>query len=311
MTMNRQRLIVMLAAFIFAISLTLINGAVTDLEAASSAKAITAFSFTNPAATGTINESAKTISVIVPYGTDVTALVATFTTTGVSVKVNGLAQQSGVNINNFTSPLPYVVWAEDNSIATYVVTVYLDSGAFRLPDTGQTACYNDSGTPIACTGTAQDGDYIVNPMSFTDNHDGTITDNVTGLLWQKCTLGLSGLDCASGTATLIDWYTATNASNACGSSTLVGLSWRLPTAYELRTIVDYGRKTLISYGVYGAAIDTNNFPNTQVNVYWASSTYANQPNDALYVHFRDGSTYFDYKGTAYYVRCVRGQKVGN
>ena len=38
----------------------------------------------SPAVTGTINEAAHTIALTVPFGTNVTALVATFTTTGAS-----------------------------------------------------------------------------------------------------------------------------------------------------------------------------------------------------------------------------------
>lgn len=30
--------------------------------------------------------------------------------------------------------------------------------AFKLPDTGQTKCYNSSGTEISCAGTGQDGE---------------------------------------------------------------------------------------------------------------------------------------------------------
>ncbi len=67
----------------------------------SSAKAITAFSITSPAATGIIDENAKTISVNVPYDTDVTILIATFTTTGASVTVNATPQISGTTANNF------------------------------------------------------------------------------------------------------------------------------------------------------------------------------------------------------------------
>ncbi len=88
-----------------------------------SAKAITSFSFASPAASGTIDENAKTIAVTVPYDTDVTALVATFSTTGVSVKVGTTDQISGSTPNDFTSPVLYVVTAADNTTATYTVTV--------------------------------------------------------------------------------------------------------------------------------------------------------------------------------------------
>lgn len=89
------------------------------------AKAITAFGFPGfgPAAAGTIDEAAHTIAVPVPWGADVTHLVATFTTTGASVSVAGTPQVSGTTVNDFTHPLTYVVTAADGSTQAYVVTV--------------------------------------------------------------------------------------------------------------------------------------------------------------------------------------------
>ncbi|HUJ19278.1 MAG TPA: hypothetical protein VL197_14940 [Nitrospirota bacterium] len=95
------------------------------------AKAITAFSFTNPAATGTINESTKTIAVIVPFGTDVTALIATFSTNGASVKVVATVQISGATPNDFTSPVTYTVTAADGTVATYTVTVTVTASSAK------------------------------------------------------------------------------------------------------------------------------------------------------------------------------------
>ncbi|WP_459923212.1 hypothetical protein [Desulfatiferula olefinivorans] len=86
-------------------------------------KKITAFGFAAPLATGVISEAAKTISVSVPFGTDVTALVAVFTTTGVEATVGGLDQESGVTANDFTAPVVYTVTAEDDSTVDYTVTV--------------------------------------------------------------------------------------------------------------------------------------------------------------------------------------------
>jgi hypothetical protein len=103
---------------------------------AQTAKAITAFRFASPAATGTINENAKTIAVTVPYGTNVTALVATFTTTGSSVKVGSTVQVSGTTANNFTSPVIYTVTAADGSTVSYVVTVTVAGGS----EIGRASC---------------------------------------------------------------------------------------------------------------------------------------------------------------------------
>ena len=121
----------------------------------SSAKVIMAFSFTNPAATGTIDQNAKTISVVVPYGTNVTTLVATFTTTGASVKVGPTVQASGTTANDFTNPVSYIVAAADGSTATYIVaiTVALNSAkaitAFSFTSPAATGIINESAKTIA------------------------------------------------------------------------------------------------------------------------------------------------------------------
>jgi len=89
-------------------------------------KLITAFSFEglSPAINGVINEGAGTIAVTVPFLTNVTALVATFTNSLHStVSVSGVNQVSGTTANNYTTPVPYLVTAEDQSTRYYTVTV--------------------------------------------------------------------------------------------------------------------------------------------------------------------------------------------
>ena len=87
----------------------------------STLKAITAFSLAG--VVGTINETGKTIAVPMPFGTDVTALVAIFTTTGASVKVGSTVQISGTTANNFTSPVIYTVTASNATTQDYTVTI--------------------------------------------------------------------------------------------------------------------------------------------------------------------------------------------
>ena len=92
---------------------------VTVAVAASSAKAITAFSLAGVA--GVINETNKTVAVTMPFGTNAAALVATFTTTGASVAVGATTQISGTTANDFTNPLTYTVTAADGSTVDYTV----------------------------------------------------------------------------------------------------------------------------------------------------------------------------------------------
>jgi PGF-pre-PGF domain-containing protein len=83
------------------------------------AKSITSFRFNSfdPDVVGIINEASNTIALVVPYGTDVTALVPTIAHSGTSISPN-----SGV-ARNFSGPVTYTVTAADGTTQSYVVTV--------------------------------------------------------------------------------------------------------------------------------------------------------------------------------------------
>ena len=120
--------------------------------AASSDKAILSFSLNGVA--GVINEKAKTITVTVPYGTDVTNLVATYTTTGSSVKVYSILQTDGTSTNDFTNPVPYTVTADNGSTQDYIVTIILDSSSKLITEfslNGVEGTINEAAKTIAVT----------------------------------------------------------------------------------------------------------------------------------------------------------------
>jgi hypothetical protein len=89
--------------------------------AKSEAKAITAFSIENDA--GVIDENAKTISVTVAANKIMTSRKASFVSTGVSVKVNGVEQSSGTTANDFSSSVQYTVTADNGSSVGYTVSI--------------------------------------------------------------------------------------------------------------------------------------------------------------------------------------------
>jgi uncharacterized delta-60 repeat protein len=124
MEMAMKKIFMLLAAVLIVI-ITGCGGS-SSTPPLSSAKAITAFNIVSPvAATGVITEATQpTITIILPYGTSVTNLVATFTTTGTSVKVGSTVQVSGETENDFsTGSLTYTVTAADGSTQDYTVTV--------------------------------------------------------------------------------------------------------------------------------------------------------------------------------------------
>src|SRR5205809_3679684 len=60
------------------------------------------------------------------------------------------------------------------------------AAAQQFPATGQTTCSNSTGQFISCAGTGQDGEIQAGgTLSYTDNGNGTITDNNTKLVWEK------------------------------------------------------------------------------------------------------------------------------
>jgi hypothetical protein len=129
-----------------------------------------------------------------------------------------------------------------------------------------------------------------NPTHYTDNGDGTVTDNVTGLMWQK-TLPVTSPPPEQ------NWN---DANATCKALRLAGFdSWRLPSAIELLSIVDYGKAN--------PPIDQSVFPNTPTLPFWTSSTTPTAGFTYWVVLFDDGRTIpqASLAQTYSYARCVR------
>lgn len=120
---------------------------------------------------------------------------------------------------------------------------------------------------------------------YQDNENGTVTDSMTGLMWQDSEIRPE------------KWE---EALAYCRQLELGGFKdWRLPTIKELSTLVDESRTN--------PSIDTTFFPATRSAAYWSSTTFSEHPGFAWYVRFDNGLEYNGgYKGRRYFVRAVRG-----
>ncbi len=126
--------------------------------------------------------------------------------------------------------------------------------------------------------------------AFNDNGNGTVSDSVTGLMWQQSDDGMT--------------RTWEEALDYCENLSPGGHSdWRLPNVRELETLVAWDR--------YNPAIDTTYFPECRSSVYWSSSPYANYSYYAWSVFFYYGYVDFNNKANHYYVRCVRAGPSGS
>jgi len=113
----------------------------------SDAKAITVFSLATPSATGTINESLKTIKITVPFGTDVSALVPTIAHSGAKVSPASDTAQ------NFSDSVDYTVTADDGSKAIYTVTVTVAANSAKAMTGFSFATLRATGTVNEADGT--------------------------------------------------------------------------------------------------------------------------------------------------------------
>lgn len=127
-------------------------------------------------------------------------------------------------------------------------------------------------------------DYGIN--DFSDNNDGTITDNATGLMWTQNDNG-EGINWGNALA----WVQQKNSENYLGHS-----DWRLPNAKELQSIVDYSRSP-----------ETTNSP--AIDPMFSTSSITNLAGETDYPFFWTGTTHKKFNGAGFsgvYITFGRG-----
>ena len=141
------------------------------------------------------------------------------------------------------SPTTMTYSNSGNRITQYAMAAASQAG---IPDTSQT---------LDTTATfGEDADYALSAQSFTDHGNSTITDNVTGLMWQKVDNGES------------TWENAV--TNAAGVTTGGFTDWRLPTPSELFSIFNHNNAQ--------PSFNATFFPNNPVGTagyFWTSDIY--------------------------------------
>ena len=145
---------------------------------------------------------------------------------------------------------------------------------------------------------------------YEDNGDGTVTDRLTALHWEQKTddatvhdkdnvYSWSAVDPAGMAAdgTAFTTFVAALNSGGCFAGQC---DWRLPTIYELQTIL------LEAYPCTTSPCLDQTALGPAVAEYWSVTTAASLPDSTWDVNFGDGSVFFEYKADTGYVRAVRG-----
>ena len=174
-----------------------------------------------------------------------------------------------------------------------------------VPRTGQTTCYDELGTLVPCAGTGQDGEFqkgVTLPTPrFTDHGNGTITDNLTGLIWLK------NANCPN---RYINWPTArtyiaelnsTGTMNgiSCGDTSGAGnthqTDWRMPNVRELFSLLNFGFIHPVISNAAGTGNGTSSDPFSNFAAvsggglnFWSSTTMLWRSNHAYRVDLYEG-----------------------
>ena len=120
----------------------------------------------------------------------------------------------------------------------------------RLPDTGQNTSYTN--TP------GEDADYNINPPFYLNNGNGTITDTITGLMWQQVDGGEMTFD---------------KATTYANDLVLGGFSdWRMPTVLELHSILHLDKNN--------PALNTTYFTSPSAQYWWSIQKQVNDATKA-------------------------------
>ncbi len=153
-----------------------------------------------------------------------------------AVRIAERAEDTGDNVSNIQEKIKRVMTIHEDVLGTIKESFNTEvaGGGFVVVDTAQTSCHGTSSS-IACPSSnedffGQDAQYISNTPSYTDNGNGTVTDNNTGLMWVQ--------DAGNKTS-------YSSAIAMANSFTLAGYSdWRAPTIKELYSIIDFSGRDI-------------------------------------------------------------------
>ncbi len=153
-------------------------------------------------------------------------------------------------------------------------------------------CYDWRGKSIPCHFKRPYAELLLNKLNpdprFADNKDGTVTDNLTKLVWLK------NMNCFG----ILDWQRAISAvksleEGACGPDPDLILSdgssagdWRLPTMVELCTLIDFKRRD-------PALPNGQMFSDAPSGYHWSTTTIDYHPEMAWIVYFESGTTCYE------------------
>ena len=182
-----------------------------------------------------------------------------------------------------------------NSYYILAVRSSTSEKSYNVPQTGQTSSY-----AVGDDGFIEAGLEWPTPR-FTDNKDGTVTDNLTGLMWLK-----------DGGCIKNNWSsslkTIAGLNNHTGGIFCIGYTadhtdWRLPNVKELDSLVNYGVSDQAGW------LNSKGFTNVKYSTYWSSTTSQMSGAQAWMINMQKSAKLPQSKQYTNYAWPVRGGNV--
>ena len=215
----------------------------------------------------------------------------------------------------------------DQAALAAFITVHDDDVAAALAGGALPGCFPTLTTgQVTSYGSGTDGDLHTGAgRSFTDNGDGTITDDTTGLMWEKKsddgsihdkddTYSWGAPSPPTPPYTMDGTMVTTFLAALNGGGGFAGhTDWRIPNANELESIRNLENVGPATYAAFNTACAANCAVTTcsctrmgTTSYYWTSTTYQYDSFEAWTLTFLDGQLYQNEKDSSAYVRAVRG-----
>lgn len=186
-----------------------------------------------------------------------------------------------------------------------LIATHAQAAAPTVPPikSGQTKCYSAAGNEISCPGTGQDGELQPGTAwptpRFLDNTDGTVTDNMTGLIWSKL-MQTPGPAACPKSGSYVTWQEGLDHVICLNENHYLGYSdWRLPTAEELASVVNY------SVGDQHTWFSTSGFTLPSMSkvrnyYYWSATSLVSATSSAFALNKPDGNIGTYAKGCSFW-----------
>jgi hypothetical protein len=195
-----------------------------------------------------------------------------------------------IDINFFTKTAAEYWWTSEkqNNDANKILCTNAGGGIGNHPKTETISAGGTKKFHVRAVRDVSEPTVIQN--HFTDNGNGTITDNITNLVWQK----------VPNTNTLT-WGDALDYAE--GLELGNNANWRLPNIKEIQSISEVG--------FINPSVNTNFFTISGTKKFWSSTSLPNQTTKAWYWDTQFGITTYDLKTNSNYVICVSSKMENN